>query len=65
MIRLNRTVHWLACCGFIACFCAPVVGDDPLRARNDAIIVRAIERMQGYDYSGNDHVQAAIARHIA
>jgi putative heme-binding domain-containing protein len=33
-------------------------------ARNDAIIVRAIERMEGYDYSENEKVKAAIARHI-
>jgi putative heme-binding domain-containing protein len=32
--------------------------------RNDAIIVRAIERMEGYDYSDNEKVKAAISRHI-
>lgn len=46
-------------------FLVPAVADDDLRARNDAIIVRAIERMQGYDYSRDEHVKAAIARHIA
>ena len=35
-----------------------------LRARNDAIIVRSIERMQGYDYSNDQHVMDAIERHI-
>lgn len=44
---------------------ATYADDDSLRARNDAIIVRAIERMQGYDYSGDEHVKAAIDRHIA
>ena len=34
-------------------------------ARNDAIIVRAIERMPGYDYSADEHVKAAIDRHLA
>ncbi|QDT09461.1 hypothetical protein [Stieleria marina] len=34
------------------------------QARQDAIVVRAIERMQGYDFSSNDKVKAAIARHI-
>ncbi len=42
-----------------------IAEDDSLRARNDAIIVRAIERMQGYDYSGDEHVKAAIDRHLA
>lgn len=49
----------------ICLVCLPVVGDDRLRARNDAIIVRAIERMHGYDYSNDQHVMAAIARHMA
>lgn len=33
--------------------------------RNDAIIVRAIERMEGVDHSNNERVQQAIRRHIA
>lgn len=41
-----------------------VLADDQLRARNDAIIVRAIERMDGYNYSRDEHVNAALARHI-
>lgn len=36
----------------------------PKQARRDAIIVRAIERMEGFDFSGNDEVQMAIERHI-
>jgi putative membrane-bound dehydrogenase-like protein len=39
-------------------------GGDALRARNDAIIVRAIERMSNYDASGDPQVQAAINRHL-
>ncbi len=39
--------------------------DDALRVRNDAIIVRAIQRMPNYDHSKDQHVQAAIARHLA
>lgn len=42
-----------------------VCAEDELRVRNDAIIVRAIQRMPGYDYSSDDHVKAAIARHLA
>ncbi len=34
------------------------------QAREDAIIVRAVERMQGYDYRNDEKVMAAIARHI-
>lgn len=41
-----------------------LTADDDLRARNDAIIVRAIERMEGYDYSRDKHVSDAITRHI-
>ncbi len=49
---------WISCA---ACF-----ADEPsLRDRNDAIIVRAIERMKDIDIAGNEHVQQAIARHIA
>ena len=33
-------------------------------ARSDAIVVRAIERMQGYDYNSNPKAKAAIMRHI-
>lgn len=33
-------------------------------ARADAVVVRAIERMQGYDYKSNPKVVAAIERHI-
>lgn len=36
-----------------------------LGERNDAIVVRAIERMEDFDYSDNEHVQQAISRHIA
>lgn len=51
---------------FALASCLTAMGDDdPFRARNDAIIVRAIERMEGYDYSGDDHVTAAIDRHLA
>jgi len=39
-------------------------GNDPSSARRDAIIVRALERMPGYDYSQNGEVQEAIERHI-
>lgn len=60
MIRLRLIAVLLICLA-----CLPAKADDALRARNDAIIVRAIERMQGYDYSSDEHVQAAIARHIA
>ncbi len=35
-----------------------------MQLRNDAIVVRAIERMQGFDYSSLEPVQSAIARHI-
>ena len=33
-------------------------------ARADAVVVRAVERMEGYDYNSNAKVKAAIARHI-
>ena len=36
----------------------------PCERRNDAIIVRAIERMEGYDYSADEHVKTAITRHL-
>lgn len=46
--------------------CAPLwAEDESLRTRNDAIIVRAVQRMPGYDYSNDEHVKAAINRHIA
>ncbi|NND97919.1 MAG: c-type cytochrome [Pirellulaceae bacterium] len=35
------------------------------QARDDAIVVRAIERMAGYDYKSNPKVVAAIERHIS
>lgn len=35
-----------------------------MRARNDAIIVRAVQRMEGYDYANDTHVIAAIHRHM-
>ncbi len=38
--------------------------EDALRARNDAIIVRAVQRMEGYDYANDTHVIAAIHRHM-
>ncbi len=41
-----------------------VHADDNLRARNDAIIVRAIERMDGYDFRNDKHVAAALSRHL-
>lgn len=41
-----------------------VCADDDLRARNDAIIVRAIERMEGYDFRTDNHVIAALSRHL-
>ena len=34
------------------------------QARDDAVIVRAVERMQGYDYASNAKVMDAILRHI-
>jgi putative heme-binding domain-containing protein len=45
--------------------CVMLTAEDPLRVRNDAIIVRAVQRMPGYDYSNDEHVQAAISRHLA
>jgi putative heme-binding domain-containing protein len=53
------------------CFAVAIItttvslADDALRARNDAIIVRALERMDGYDFSNDAHVREAIARHLA
>ncbi|MGC6443100.1 MAG: hypothetical protein ACON4H_10580 [Rubripirellula sp.] len=41
-----------------------VKADDDLRARNDAIIVRAIERMDNYDFRNDQHVVAALSRHL-
>ncbi|MDB4678872.1 c-type cytochrome [Rhodopirellula sp.] len=41
-----------------------VFADDSLRERNDAIIVRAIQRMPNYDYSKQTHVLQAISRHL-
>lgn len=38
--------------------------DEELRARNDAIIVRAIERIEGYDFENDEYVMAAISRHM-
>jgi putative heme-binding domain-containing protein len=58
-VRLNSSL--LVC--LLACSVAPA--DDALRARNDAIIVRAIERMPGYDYTQDKHVRDAIERHLS
>lgn len=38
--------------------------DEALRARNDAIIVRALERMPGFDYRTDQHAKAAVLRHL-
>lgn len=46
----------------VSCTC--LSADDPLRARNDAIIVRAIERMEGYDYKQDAKVKEAVLRHL-
>ncbi len=46
---------------FASCVTSNVSAD---QARDDAIIVRAVERMQGYDYSTDPKVKAAILRHI-
>lgn len=59
MIRL------LICTGLMIAVITTAAGDDALRARNDAIIVRAIERMEGYDYRNDAHVRDAIARHLS
>ena len=46
--------------------CTNATADDSdLRQRNDAIIVRAIERIDGFDVSDNPQVQQAIQRYIA
>ena len=58
-VRLNSSL--LAC----LLVCTVAAADDALRARNDAIIVRAIERMPGYDYSQDKHVLDAINRHLS
>ncbi|MGI9471789.1 MAG: hypothetical protein ACR2NZ_09675 [Rubripirellula sp.] len=58
-----RTLHATLFC--IAASSATIADDNDLRARNDAIIVRAIERMEGYDHSNDQHVSDAIERHIA
>lgn len=57
---------WKLTLGLLVGFaCLPASADDEgLRARNDAIIIRALERMDGYDYSKDEHVKAAIARHL-
>jgi putative heme-binding domain-containing protein len=62
----NMAIYWRFTLGMLTgLICAPAVADDDaLRARNDAIIIRAIERMEGYDYSSDEHVKAAIARHL-
>ncbi|MBL6723820.1 MAG: c-type cytochrome [Rubripirellula sp.] len=41
-----------------------VHADEDLRARNDAIIVRAVERMNGYDIKNDEHVMNAMMRHM-
>jgi len=41
-----------------------VHADEDLRARNDAIIVRAVERMNGYDIKNDEHVMNAMTRHM-
>ena len=38
--------------------------DDALRARNDAIIVRALERIDDHDIEGDVHAMAALNRHL-
>ncbi len=38
--------------------------DDAARARSDAVIVRAIQRMKGFDPATNDNVMLAVRRHI-
>ena len=58
MLRLTACLLTVSSC------LAALADDDSLRARNDAIIVRAIERMPGYDYTADEHVKAAIARHL-
>ena len=38
--------------------------DPDLQQRQDAIVVRAVERMKGFDYRSNEKVREAIDRHI-
>lgn len=38
--------------------------DETLLARNDAIVVRSIERMKDFDHSSDEFVVASIARHL-
>ncbi len=47
-------------------FSTVVAADESsVRRRNDAIIVRAIERMEDVDFSSNEHVKGAISRHLS
>ncbi len=48
MLRLTAFLLTVSSC------LSALADNDSLRARNDAIIVRAIERMQGYDYAGDE-----------
>lgn len=57
-------IRSLCCLGLITITAHCIWADDSLRARNDAIIVRALERMDNYDYSQDANVQQAIARHL-
>ncbi|MEM8667475.1 MAG: hypothetical protein AAGG48_08180 [Planctomycetota bacterium] len=50
--------------GFLFTLSVALPANDELRARNDAIIVRALERMDGYDYTKDAHVADAVGRHM-
>ncbi|MEO1526177.1 MAG: hypothetical protein AAFX06_12125 [Planctomycetota bacterium] len=39
-------------------------GDPDAQARHDAVIVRALERVSGYDYRQNQQAMAAVMRHL-
>ena len=55
-------IRFTLCFAFaICCFTSTGRTDE---ARDDAIIVRAIERMEGFDHNSNPKVKAAVQRHI-
>jgi putative heme-binding domain-containing protein len=57
-------------CGFAAAILAGSgasvhASNDQAMARNDAIVVRALERLPGYDWQANKQVRASVERYLA
>ena len=62
---MNRTAALVLCSALaLIVEIQNLPADDPAQVRSDAVIVRALERMKGFDYRSHDQVRQAVHRHI-